>query len=73
MGSDMKTHRCGECVLTARLVPLFAGEDAPDCICGDRPDGRIMWSDGVEGAAFCAWCWRQWRIEHADHNDTVEG
>ena len=60
--------RCGECALTVELVPLFVGEEAPDCFaCGARPDGRLRWSDGAEGATVCAWCFRRCRIEHAAH------
>ena len=61
-------RRCDECALTVELVPLRAGDVAPDCVCcGLRPDGRLRWSDGTEGATMCAWCWRGYRIEHAAH------
>ena len=66
-------RRCDECALTVELVPLRAGDVAPDCVCcGHRPDGRLRWSDdgGAEfcdGSPMCAACWRGYRIEHAAH------
>lgn len=61
--------RCTKCELTVDFVPLLVGEDPPDChICGDRPDRRLRWSDGTEGATICEWCWRWYLVAHENHD-----